>query len=495
MVGYFFVGTKEEGKGWDVKLKTLMFALEKGMFLAGFLFLGLAALVIYLLFGDDKEGWKIYGCIIIGFVAGMTIGKVTEYFTSFDYGPVKSIKDRGLTGPATVVIQGIGVGMISTLVPILILAATILTCNALSSIYGISIAAVGMLATLGITLATDAYGPVADNAGGLAEMCNLGDDVRAKTDSLDALGNTTAATGKGFAVGSAVLTALSLMAAFKNTAVPTASLDITDAVVLAGILIGAMIPYLFAALTMISVGKAAAEIIEEVRRQFREIPGLRAIIEKSSRGEEIRPEEDVNPDSDRCVEISTKSSIREMIAPGALAVLIPLMVAFFVGPRCLMGLLVGGITSGAMVAIMMSNAGGAWDNGKKLCEKLKIKKTEQGKACIVGDTVGDPFKDTSGPALNILIFVLGYPPFPIVHVLTNLIKLMAMVSLTIAPLIKCQDSNCDWENWPYGFIPLGVTIIVIVTLVMMKILTWTDPLSSIAKKDGKDGVETIETKL
>jgi len=463
-----------------VKLKTLMFALEKGMFLAGGLFLALAALVIWLLFGDDKEGWKIYGCIIIGFLAGMLIGKVTEYFTSFDYGPVKSIKDRGLTGPATVVIQGIGVGMISTLVPILILAATILTCNALSGIYGISISAVGMLSILAIILAGDAYGPVADNAGGLAEMTGLGQDVRAKTDSLDALGNTTAATGKGFAVGSAVLTALSLMAAFKNSAVPNASLDITDAVVLAGLLIGAMIPYLFAALTMISVGKAAAEIIEEVRRQFREIPGLRAVIEKSSRGEEISPEEDVNPDSDRCVEISTKSSVREMIAPGALAVLIPIMVAFFVGPRCLMGLLVGGITSGAMVAIMMSNAGGAWDNGKKLCEKLQIKKTEQGKACIVGDTVGDPFKDTSGPALNILI------------------KLMAMVSLTIAPLIKCDNpAECDWKNWPYGFIPLVVTIIVIVTLVLMKILTWTDPLSSIAaKKDEHDAaVETIETKL
>merc|ERR1712070_1317978 len=328
-LGFFAVSTKEEGKGWDVKLGSLMWALEKGMYVSGFLFIGLTAVLIYLLFGDEETGWKIYGCIILGLISGAAIGKVTEYFTSFDFGPVISIKDRATTGPATVVIQGLGVGMISTLAPIVILCATILGCNELAGSYGISIAAVGMLSTLGITLATDAYGPVADNAGGLAEMAGLGAEVRAKTDSLDALGNTTAATGKGFAIGSAVLTSLSLLTAFRQqigavideTTKMQLSYDVSDAMVLTGLLFGAMLPYLFAALTMISVGKAAAEIIEEVRRQFREIPGLRNVCERLARGEEISAEEDIEPDSDRCVEISTKSSVVEMIAPGMYAIL------------------------------------------------------------------------------------------------------------------------------------------------------------------------------
>merc|ERR1712137_134039 len=252
-----------------------------------------------------------------------------------------------------------------------------------------------------------------------------GPEVRAKTDSLDALGNTTAATGKGFAIGSAVLTSLALLAAFAEQVDQSGTLaySVKDPVVLAGIIFGAMLPHLFAALTMISVGKAAAEIIDEVRRQFREIKNakgrsLREAIELASQGMEIPEDEDVEPDSDKCVKISTRSSVKEMIAPGLYAVLAPITIAFTVGPRCLMGLLAGAIVSGAMLAIMMSNAGGAWDNSKKLCEKLKIKKTEQGKACVVGDTVGDPFKDTSGPALNILI------------------KLMSMVSLTIGPLLS-----------------------------------------------------------
>ncbi|CAD7955898.1 unnamed protein product [Amoebophrya sp. A120] len=460
--GYFMVGTKEEGKGWDVHLGTLMWALEKGMYTAGFLFIGLAAVAIFLMFDNAEQGWRLYGCILIGLFSGILIGKVTEYFTSFDFSPTISIKNAGRTGPATVVIQGIGVGMISCGPPTVILVATILSCAELTPdgvdpAYGVSIAAVGMLSTLGITLATDAYGPVADNAGGLVEMAGLDSSVRAKTDSLDALGNTTAATGKGFAIGSAVLTALSLMAAFKQKVQGNTIIifDISDASTMAGCLFGAMLPYLFGALTMISVGKAAAEIIEEVRRQFREIPGLRNAIERASRGEEIPPEEDVEPDSDRCVAISTASSVKEMIAPGAYAVLAPLFVGFTIGPKCLMGMLAGSIVSGAMIAIMMSNAGGAWDNSKKLCEKLKIKKTEQGKACVIGDTVGDPFKDTSGPALNILI------------------KLMSMVSLLIAPIIK---DNKDYEDWWLGMVPLGVFVIITAVLILQGVLSFKDPL-------------------
>jgi inorganic pyrophosphatase len=477
--GYFAVSTKQKGDGWNVNLGSLMWTLEKGMYLSAFLFVGLSALLIWMLF-DSKYGWKVYGCILIGLFAGALIGKVTEYFTSFDFGPVISIKDRAVTGPATVVIQGLGVGMINTVPPVVILCSAILGCDALAGSYGVAIAAVGMLATLGITLATDAYGPVADNAGRLAEMAGLGPEVRAKTDSLDALGNTTAATGKGFAIGSAVLTSLSLLAAFKQQIGLVKDedngsvlfYDVSDSMVLSGLLFGAMLPYLFAALTMISVGKAAAEIIEEVRRQFRELKNettgrtLRQAIELASRGETIPEEEDVEPDSDKCVQISTRSSVKEMIAPGAYAILVPLFIGFTLGPRRLMGVLGGAVVSGAMLAIMMSNAGGAWDNSKKLCEKLKIKKTEQGKACIVGDTVGDPFKDISGPALNILI------------------KLMSMVSLTIAPLLRedkgmfagkaIKEGNDDWESWGWGMIPLGVFVLVSAVLKFKSILTWKD---------------------
>merc|ERR1719375_1752524 len=339
-VGYFFVSTKEKGDGWNTKLSALMFALEKGMMVANALFLALAALIVVLLFGaDNEEGWKLYVCVIIGVLSGVAIGKGTEYFTSFDYGPTISIKDRARTGPATVIIQGIGVGMVSTIMPTVILALTIVSCAELGREYGVAIAAVGMLGTLAISLSTDAYGPVADNAGGLAEMAHLGPEVRAKTDSLDALGNTTAAMGKGFAVGSAVLTALSLLAAFKQEVTHSKPLvfEISDPILLAGALVGAMLPFFFAALTMMSVGKAAAEMIEEVRRQFREVKNSKgrtlfeAIKHVTAHGS-IPEEDDVEPDSDRCVMISTRSSVKEMIAPGAYAVLTPLVIGFTVGP-------------------------------------------------------------------------------------------------------------------------------------------------------------------
>jgi len=479
IVGFFFVRTSETGDGLNVNLKSLMFALEKGLYVANFVFLLLTFGIVCLLFGfQSYEGWKLYSCVVIGLVTGMVIGKGTEYFTSFDFGPTISIKDRGTTGPATVIIQGMGVGMISTILPTFALAVAIVSCAALGGEYGVSIASVGMLATLGISLSTDAYGPVADNAGGLAEMAHLGPEVRAKTDSLDALGNTTAAIGKGFAVGSAVLTAVSLLAAFKEevTADGTryVNFEVSDPILLAGVLVGAMLPYLFGALTMLSVGKAAAEMIDEVRRQFREVKNkgtgmtLGEAIRLTTAGKELTDEEDVEPDSDRCVMISTRSSIKEMIAPGLYAVLTPLIVGFLVGARAVMGLLAGTIGSAAMLAVMMGNAGGAWDNAKKLCEKLDLKKTDQGKACVVGDTVGDPFKDTSGPSLDILL------------------KLMSMVALLIAPLIEGKD---DYEDFYLGLIPLFLGVVATGLLIFFGILTWKDPLMKTlnAESNGEKG--------
>lgn len=484
IIGYFAVNTKAEGQGWNVELGTLMFALEKGMYLAAAVLLAAAYGAVWVL----ELPVAIFGCVTTGLLAGIAIGKFTEYFTSFDFGPVISIMDRGMTGPATVVIQGLGVGMISCVPPVLVLAIAIVTTSTLAGPYGVAISAVGMLATLGITLATDAYGPVADNAGGLAELAFLPKAVRDITDSLDALGNTTAATGKGFAIGSAVLTALSLLSAFKDQiGEQPLGYDVGDAIVLSGVLSGAMLPFLFAALTMISVGKAAAEIITEVRHQFATVENAHGMklgdcirlynkkYEELGEGNWVASEkEEVWPDSKKCVQISTESSVREMIAPGTYAILAPLIGGFLVGPRFLMGMLAGAVASGCMLAIMMSNAGGAWDNSKKLCEKMKLKKSEdpkkreQQKACVVGDTVGDPFKDTSGPALNILI------------------KLMSMVSLTIAPLLK--NYHEDFQYYYYGFVPLGAFIIL--TLVLssksVNILTWDDPLNKMldAKKAG-----------
>jgi inorganic pyrophosphatase len=455
MVGFFAVNTKDGANQHE-----LMFALHKGTIVSSIFALGLSAVVCWGIFDNSSDGWGFFACIVIGLVAGVMIGQVTEYFTSYAYTPVKSITDAGITGPATVIIQGLGIGMISCVFPVLIIVATILACDALSGGYGIAIAAVGMLSTLGVTLATDAYGPVADNAGGIAEMANLDERVRETTDALDALGNTTAATGKGFAIGSAVLTSLSLLAAFKEQTGLDGegkAIDIGEPVVLSGMILGAMLPFLFAALTMLSVQKAAGAIIIEVRRQFAEIPGLR--------------EGEAEADSDKCVAISTQSSVEEMILPGIYAILSPISVGFLIGPKCLAGLLAGAIASGMMLAIMMANAGGAWDNSKKYIEIEGArggKGTEIHKACVVGDTVGDPFKDTSGPALNVLI------------------KLMSLISLVIAPILKQNPG--DWEVWYYGLIPIGLMLL---GTFVVYWFYWRNGLDIAAEvgggaKDGKD---------
>jgi inorganic pyrophosphatase len=423
ILGYFAVRTKD-----DANQKQLLFALHKGTIVAAIFTLIFSAVIVYFLFvGRESEGWRVFGCIVVGQVDGIVIGQITEYFTSYHYYPTRSIADAGVTGPATVIIQGLGVSMISCVFPVLVTVATILICDALANEYGIAMAAVGMLATLGLNVASDTYGAISDNAGGIAEMAHLDERVREVTDNLDALGNTTAATGKGFAMGSAVLTALSLLAAFKEKS-KIEVVDIGDPIVLSGALIGAMLPFLFSALTMLSVQRAAHEIIIEVRRQFDTIPGLR--------------DGDAEPDSDRCIAISTQSAIHEMILPGLYAILTPMAVGLLVGPRCLTGMLGGAISSGMCLAIMMANAGGAWDNSKKYVE---IEGAHGGKhtpvhvACVVGDIVGDPFKDTSGPSLNILI------------------KLMSIISLTMAPMIA---GNGDWPaDWWKGLFPIAVMVL------------------------------------
>jgi len=445
MIGFFFVRCKD-----NASQKQLMMALHKGTLTSSILVIIFSILITGFFFEWSAEGWELFGCILIGLAAGVMIGQATEYFTSYEYWSVKSITQAGITGPATVIIQGLGIGMVSCVAPVLVIVATILACNALGGEYGIAIAAVGMLSTLGVTLATDAYGPIADNAGGIAEMAELEERVRETTDSLDALGNTTAATGKGFAIGSAVLTSLSLLSAFKTKA-GIENVDLSDAYVMSGILFGAMLPFLFAALTMLSVQKAAGAIIIEVRRQFTEIKGLR--------------EGNADPDCDTCVAISTQSSVEEMILPGLYAIMSPIIIGLLIGPKALAGMLGGSIASGMMLAIMMSNAGGAWDNSKKYIEiegACGGKGTETHKACVVGDTVGDPFKDTAGPALNILI------------------KLMSMIALTIAPLIRGQT---EWSTWYYGLIPIFICFI---GTILVYFFYWRNSIDISAPIDTKD---------
>lgn len=436
ILGIFCVRTKE-----DATMKDLLNSLALGTNLSSVLIVGATFLILWLL---GLENWALISCsVVVGLVVGVVIGRATEYYTSQSYKPTKKLAESGTTGPATVIISGVGLGMISTAIPVIAVVVGIILsywfasgfdfANVAMGLYGIGIAAVGMLSTLGITLATDAYGPIADNAGGNAEMSGLGEAVRHRTDALDSLGNTTAATGKGFAIGSAALTGLALLASYieeiriglqrlgettiqiGTNVIPVHEASFSDFMafyevnlmspkVLSGMFIGAMMAFLFCGLTMNAVGRAAAHMVDEVRRQFREIKGILT-------GE-------AEPDYARCVQISTKGAQKEMVFPSLLAIVAPIITGLIFGVPGVIGLLVGGLSAGFVLAVFMANAGGAWDNAKKYVEEGNFggKGSEVHKATVVGDTVGDPFKDTSGPSLNILI------------------KLMSMVSIVMAGL-------------------------------------------------------------
>ncbi len=433
IIGTFMVSVKEGG------------SLQKALNIGEFGSSGIMVIVMYFLitYTIDANAMGIFYATLIGLAAGLGIGLITEYYTGTGTKPVKSVVDQSITGPATNIIAGLGVGMQSTFIPVIIIAVAIVFAHHSAGLYGIAMAALGMLANTGIQLAVDAYGPISDNAGGIAEMAGLPSEVRERTDKLDAVGNTTAAIGKGFAIGSAALTTLALFAAFSEIIKSKLGespflIDISEPIVMAALFIGAMLPFLFSSLAMGAVGRAAMAMIEEVRRQFREIPELKAALEVLGKGDESSWSDEeksiyeaglTKADHGRCIEISTQAAIKEMLLPGLLAIVTPILIGLLgnlvdMGPQALGGLLAGVTVSGVSMAIFQSNAGGAWDNAKKMIEvgteingKSFGKGSDVHKAAIVGDTVGDPFKDTSGPSLNILI------------------KLMAVVSLVVAPFL------------------------------------------------------------
>jgi K(+)-stimulated pyrophosphate-energized sodium pump len=416
ILGTFFVRTRE-----NAGQKQLLGALSKGTNFSSIVIAIVSFFVVYFVLGI--EYWGIYIAILAGLASGVAIGKVTEYYTSDTYKPTQNLADQSETGTATIMIGGLSLGMKSTALPIIIVGIAVILAymfstrtdpgNSVLGLYGIAVAAVGMLSTLGITLSTDAYGPVADNAGGIAEMAGMPESVRERTDALDSLGNTTAATGKGFAIGSAALTALALVASFVeklklDAASADAAMSLMNPKVLVGLFVGAMLPFLFSALTMSSVGRAAQSVVVEVRRQFKQITGLM--------------EGKADPDYAKCVDLCTRSSLKEMIMPTVLAILAPIVVGVILGGSGVIGMLCGATATGFIMAVFMSNSGGAWDNAKKYIESGKHggKGSDQHKAAVVGDTVGDPFKDTSGPSINILI------------------KLLSMVSIVFSGLIAAM---------------------------------------------------------